>query len=134
MKEYEISATREHVVIKALCDNKNTANEVFALFRVNKENSIRARAFEFGEFLPAKYYGEDPDWDCMDEEWNYTYNKLNNFEQKWTVSKIELASRTEEAVGCFPSREAVIEWIAFEARRDSNYGVKYIYTVDHPMF
>ena len=134
MKGYEISATREHVVIKALCDNKDSANEVFTMFRANKENSIRARAFEHGKFMPAKYYGEDPDWDCTDEEWNYTYNELNNSEQEWTVSKIELALKAEETVGRFPSREAAIDWIAFEAQCDSDYGVKYVYTVDYTMF
>ena len=131
MKEYEISATREHVVIKALCDNKQTANDTFSLFRANKENSIRARVFEHGKVQSEKYYGEDPDWACMDMEWDDTYRRINDAKQKWIVSKVELTFKQEEDVGRFTSREAAVNWITFEAPRDADYGLKYVYVIDH---
>ena len=131
MKEYEISATREHVVIKALCDNKNVANDVFALLRANKENSIRARVFDGYKVESEKYYGEDPDWPCMDEEWDYMYRRVNEAEEEWLVCKINLETEQEEDIGRFSSRESAVGWISFEAKRDSAYGIKYVYNIDH---
>ena len=126
---YSVDATREGIVIKTQVDNADMANDVFKLLRKNPDNSIRARSYDTkGRVVSEKFYGEDPDWWAIDDEWN-DMEKRAKGEEECDVYKVDLVTHAEEHVASLKNRSGAITWIAFEAQNDKKFGVEYIFVI-----
>ena len=130
-KIYEMTVAREHVMEKIQVDNVNVAREIFKEKIANKDNSIRARTVEGHKVTAEKFYGEDPDWWAMDEEWNYTEKDINAPNESWDIYMIDTTTKAKTLVDSCRSENEAIDWTVFHAEHDAKFGTKYIYTYEH---
>lgn len=127
MKIYELSIAREHVLEKWQIDNVNIARDVFKQKISDKNNAIRTRVLENHTVVSEKYYGEDPDWAAMDDEWNEAEDDINSPFEFWDVYTINPATKEKESICSCSSETSAIDWILFKRYSgDSN-----IYLIEH---
>lgn len=130
-KIYEMTIVCNHVVEKIQIDNVEIARDIFKEKVANKKNSIRARTIEDHKVTSEKFYGEEQDWWTTDEEWNNTEKDINPTQETWDIYTVDTTTKEMTIVDSCSSEDQAIDWTVFHAKRDAEFGTKYIYMYEH---
>ena len=126
---YELTVVREHIMERIQVDNRNIANQIFKEKLADKKNSIRARTIEHNRITSEKFFGEDPDWECMDEEWDFTEHDIKMTKESWDIFAVDTETKVKTDIDSCKSEKTAIDWASFHAK--SNPDEKHVYLIEH---